>query len=296
MTKSAEITKASASNLAFAFCVLPAEKRDAMCALYAFCREVDDVADDESSPVDERRKRLDEWRSDLKKIYDGNEPSIEVNRELKEIINKYKLPYFLFDELLKGVGMDLEIKRYNTFDELDLYCYRVASVVGLLSLEIFGYTEQKTKEFAIHLGKALQFTNILRDVRNDAARGRIYIPLEEMKRFGVSEEEILNGVYSERFRKLAESIAERAKNHFRQARKTLPTEDKNSMIAAELMGEIYWHLLKKIENQGFNVLGENKIRLGKLKKILIALRAIYWAKVESKIFPASYYKPSYGMQ
>lgn len=295
MTKSAEITKSSASNLAFAFCVLPPEKRDAMCALYAFCREVDDVADDERSPVEERRRKLDEWETDLKKIYDGGEPSFEVNKELRQIIARYQIPYFLFDELLKGVRMDLEIKRYNTFEELDLYCYRVASVVGLLSIEIFGYKNERTKEFAVQLGKALQFTNILRDVRNDAMRGRIYIPLEALKQHGVTEEEILNGVYSDRFRKLAGSIADCAKNHFRQARRILPAEDKNSMIAAELMGEIYWNLLKKIEHENFNVLGEKRIRLGKLKKMVLALKAIYWAKIKSKIFTSSHYKPSYGM-
>lgn len=267
-----------------------------MCSLYAFCREVDDIADDEITPAEERRKKLDAWREDLKKVYDGEEPAFEVNRELKPIILRYNLPFCLFDELLKGVGMDLDIKRYNTFDELDLYCYRVASVVGLLSIEIFGYKNEKTKEFAINLGKALQFTNILRDVKNDAQRGRIYIPLEELKRFGMSEYEIMNGVYSDRFRNLAESIAERAKIHYRNARLALPQEDKKSMIAAELMGEIYWNLLKKIEKQKFNVFGEKRIRLGKFKKIMLGLKAIYWAKVESKLVPASLYNSSYGME
>ncbi|MCX7872293.1 MAG: squalene/phytoene synthase family protein, partial [Verrucomicrobiae bacterium] len=239
-------------------------------------------------------KKINEWRNDLKKIYKGEEPTFEVNKELKQIIKKYNLPFSSFDELLNGVGMDLKIKRYNTFDELDLYCYRVASVVGLLSIEIFGYKNEKTKEFAVELGKALQLTNILRDVRNDALRGRIYIPLEELQRFSVPESDIMEGVHSHRFIKLARSIAEQAKNHFRKARQILPPEDKKSMIAAELMAEIYWNLLKKIEKCNYCVVGENKIRLGKSKKIMLGLKAIYWALVKSKIFPNSQYNPSYG--
>src|SRR5262245_964634 len=191
MQQSRMITRKSASNLALAFVLLPKPKRDGMSALYAFCREVDDVADDESVPLQERRRQLAEWRADLVRACSGQCPSFPVNCELQSIIRQYRLPFEAFDELLKGVEMDLDIKRYASYEELELYCYRVASVVGLLSIEIFGYRDAACKQYAIYLGKALQFTNILRDVRRDAERGRIYLPLSELTRFRVRPEEIL---------------------------------------------------------------------------------------------------------
>ena len=148
-----------------------------MSALYAFCREVDDVADEESVPVAQRREQLAAWRADIRRACDGETPQFPVNRELQVFIRRHKLRFELFDELLKGVEMDLDIKRYADYAELEQYCYRVASVVGLLSIEIFGYQNPATRDYAIHLGKALQLTNILRDVRSDAERGRIYLPL-----------------------------------------------------------------------------------------------------------------------
>src|SRR5206468_4066791 len=207
-----------------------------MSALYAVCREVDDVADDESVPVAERRARLAAWRTDLKRACENQAPQFPVNQELQPFISRHALPYDYFDELIKGVEMDLDIKRYETFQSLEQYCYRVASVVGLLSIEIFGYRNPACRQYAVHLGKALQLTNILRDVRTDAERGRIYLPLEEMERFQVSPEEILALKYSPRFRDLAASAARRARDFYRQAREALPDEERRSMGAAELMG------------------------------------------------------------
>ena len=158
---------------ALAFILLPREKREAMSALYAFCREVDDVADDEAVPVPERRARLAEWDADIRAACEGREPSFPVNRELRPFIARYKLPLTLFQELIRGVEMDLDTQRYEDWAGLDLYCYRVASVVGLLSIEIFGYTDSACRDYAVHLGKALQLTNILRDVREDASRVQI---------------------------------------------------------------------------------------------------------------------------
>src|SRR5665213_769344 len=201
------ITRRSASNLALAFVLLPKPRRHAMAALYAFCREVDDVADDESAPPAQRRAALAAWREDVRRACDGQPPAFEVNRELQPVIAQYRLPFAHFDELIRGMEMDLEIKRYETYEALEQYCYRVASVVGLLSIEIFGYKDPACRDYAIYLGKALQLTNILRDVRTDAERGRIYLPLEDLRRFNVSQQEILDSQYSERFEQLAQAVA-----------------------------------------------------------------------------------------
>src|SRR6185369_7994084 len=275
MQDSQTITRKSASNLALAFVLLPKAKREGMSALYAFCREVDDVADEESMPVEERRAQLALWRADIARACAGETPQFKVNQELKPFIRQHHLPYELFDELIRGVEMDLDIKRYETYQELEQYCYRVASVVGLLSIEIFGYQNPVCRDYANHLGKALQLTNILRDVRTDAERGRIYLPLSELARFEVTEEEILQLQYSDRFKNLAASVAEEARRFYQLAQKTLPAEDRRSMGAAELMGSVYWRLLRKLELRAFDVFGPRPTRLGKLQKTLLIGRTWY---------------------
>lgn len=272
MEQSRAITRKSASNLALAFILLPRGKRDGMSALYAFCREVDDVADDESVPVENRRAELARWREDVRLACEGGEPKIAVNRELQPVIRQYNLQFEYFNELIKGVEMDLDIKRYDTFEELEQYCYRVASVVGLLSIEIFGYRNPACRDYAVYLGKALQLTNILRDVRNDAERGRIYLPHSEMQKFGVEPDDILNFRYTDNYRKLAEHVCARARHYYRLARETLPPEDRESMVAAELMGSVYWRLLEKLQDQRFDVFGPIPTRLTKPQKILLILR------------------------
>jgi phytoene synthase len=185
------------------------------------------------------------------------------------------------------VEMDLDIKRYENYEQLELYCYRVASVVGLLSIEVFGYQDRACRDYAICLGKALQLTNILRDVRSDAQRGRIYLPLSELARFKVLPEEILRLEYSPRFFELASSVAQRARHFYQLARETLPAADRRSMIAAELMGSIYWRLLGKLERQGFNVFGPELTRLSKSQKVLLILRT--WCQ-----FVCGATTPNYG--
>ena len=273
MQHSRAITRKSASNLALAFILLPKSKRDAMSALYAFCRSVDDVADEDAAPVEERRKQLSDWRADVKRACENQSSEFAVNRELQPIIQKYSLPFELFDELIKGCEMDLDIKRYENFEQLELYCYRVASVVGLLSIEIFGYKNPRTREYAIYLGKALQLTNILRDVKTDAARGRIYLPESELKQFNIPENEILLGSYSENFHALAEKIAARATSFYSAARETLPAEDRKNMVAAELMGMVYWRLLKKLERAHFNVFGARPVGLSKPQKLALIFQS-----------------------
>jgi 15-cis-phytoene synthase len=272
MQHSRAITRKSASNLALAFVLLPKPKRDAMSALYAFCREVDDVADEDSAPVDQRRQELAHWRADVKRACENQTPDFPVNRELQPVIREYSLPFELFDEIIKGCEMDLDVKRYEDFERLEAYCYRVASAVGLLSIEIFGYSEAaRTRAYAIHLGRALQLTNILRDVKTDAARGRIYLPLSELKKFNVSEDEILKGIYSDRYLAVAESVAARAKDYYRKAREALTSKDEKSMATAELMRSVYWRLLEKLERKQFNVFGREPVRLNKLEKGFLAL-------------------------
>jgi phytoene synthase len=288
MQESRAITRRSASNLALAFVLLPKRKRDGMSALYAFCREVDDVADDESVPVSERRQRLVSWRTDIQRACNRQTPQFAVNRELQAIIEQCQLAFELFDELLRGVEMDLEIKRYDNYEQLELYCYRVASVVGLLSIQIFGYTDPACRDYAVHLGKALQLTNILRDVRSDAERGRIYLPLSELARFQVTPEEILRLEYSERYLALATSVAGRARHFYAQALHTLPVADRRAMVAAELMGSVYWRLLGKLERQRFNVFGPELTRLNKAQKLLLILRAWYR-------FASGAMSPNYGV-
>lgn len=277
MQVSHHITRKSASNLALAFILLPREKRGEMAALYAFCREIDDVADDENRSFETRRSQLQEWRSDIRTAYEGGTPSFPVNRELQAVIVRRGLPFDLFDELLKGVEMDLEIFRYATMEDLEKYCYRVASVVGLLSIEIFGYQHEGCRDYAVYLGKALQLTNILRDVRNDAERGRIYLPLRECARFGVTEDEILSGQYSEKYARLAQSIGETARDFYSKARESLPASERRSMATAELMGSVYWKLFRKLERRRFNVFAFNETKLTKLHKLFLISRMWYRA-------------------
>ena len=273
MQHSRALTKKSASNLALAFILLPREKRDAMCALYAFCRAVDDVTDEDSAPVAQRRAELAAWREDIRLACENKKPQFLLNQEFAPVIQRFKLPFALFDQLIQGCEMDLEKIRYENFAELELYCHRVASVVGLLSLEIFGYQNPACHAYAVSLGQALQLTNILRDVKNDAARGRIYLPLSELKKFNVSEDDILQARYSENYFALAQSVAGRAKDFYSLAQKTLPPEDRKSMVAAELMGSVYWRLLQKLGQEKFNVFGEQRVRLNKPQKFALIFRS-----------------------
>lgn len=284
---SRDITRRSASNLAFAFFLLPRDRREGMAALYAFCREIDDIADEEDQPIETRRRLLSIWREDIAKACHSGSCELPVIRELVPVIRRFNLPLHLFEEIISGVEMDLEVNRYETSSDLDAYCYKVASAVGLLSIEIFGYQHASARDYAVALGKALQITNILRDVSNDAERGRIYIPIQEMKRYHVEESEILEGVFSERYCKLASNFGERATGYYRQARSLLNEVDRKSMIAAECMGAIYWCLLQKLEDERFNVFKPRRIQVSKSRKLSLALRT--W--IRNRYFPSM---PCYG--
>lgn len=264
---SQEITRKSASNLALAFILLPKEKRKAMVSLYAFCRLVDDIADEETASVPERAREINRYREGLQKIFDGLSPEIPFLEEFAPIIRRYHIPYDLLNDLLKGMEMDLEGVEYRTWEDLDLYCYRVASSVGLMSLRIFGFTRPETEEYALALGRALQYTNILRDVKTDQQKGRLYLPSQELARFNVSREDIFAGRYTENYRRFAEAYKERALGYYRRAREVLPEVDRPNMIAAELMGAVYWQLFLKLIHFQYDVFSHERIRLTKCEKV-----------------------------
>jgi len=267
----AEVTRRSSSNFYYAFMLLPVARRRALNAVYAFCRFVDDIADGES--IGEPAVLLTRWREELRNVFAGA-PTRPVSRALADNVARFNLSRRPFEEVIDGVEMDLTRRRYETFDELVLYCRRVASAVGLICIEIFGYTNPSARTYAEQLGLAFQMTNILRDVREDAARGRIYLPLEDLRRFAVGEDEILRGEYSSRFHGLMEFEADRAREFYRAAARALAPEDRASMIAAEGMRLIYSALLDQIARADYRVL-ERRLSLSAPRKLYLVGRA--WA-------------------
>ena len=271
MSEAKEITKKSQSNLAFAFISLPKEKRQDIVTFYAFCRKVDDAADDPNVPMADRKNWLQRWRRWLHQAEPG-EPGFAG--ELRTLIKKYRIDHQLFEEILLGVEMDLEPVRFQNFEALHQYCYRVASAVGLVSIEIFGYRNPQCKEYARRLGVALQLTNIIRDVDKDLQNGgRIYLPLNELAMFGYSEEALRSRTYNVSFFRLMQFQAERAHSFFREAKRSLPAEDRRSMIAAEGMRAIYFALLRRIEKDRFRLF-EKTYRLSRAEKAVLLLGQI----------------------
>ncbi|MEX1140591.1 MAG: presqualene diphosphate synthase HpnD [Bacteroidota bacterium] len=256
------------SNFYVSFLSLPEPKREAIETIYAFCRYTDDIVDQDADPK-EKHRRLRQWTKEVQKALYGNSRSSMLNR-LGTIIRRFDIPVDHFHDLLKGMEMDLSKTRYETFEELDTYCYRAASTVGLICAEVFGYHKTRTKDYAVNLGKALQLTNILRDVKSDAKRGRIYLPLEDLRRFGYSEEELLASVYNERFVALMKFECDRARDFFRKAKASLAEEDKPLFSAARIMGNIYYLLLKRIESRNYDVYSR-RIRLAPPVKLLVAM-------------------------
>lgn len=233
-----------------------------MTVFYAFCRVIDDVADSVELSAVEKRVRLAKWRQ-LLRAGSPNEPSLAG--DMRRLIDKYSLPHGMLEEIIDGVEMDLSILRYPTFDELRIYCYRVASAVGLVSIEIFGYRNPRCKQYAVELGMALQMTNIIRDVGKDLQNGRIYLPQEDLARFHYSETELAQRQYNERFVRLMQFQAGRAHQFFANAAEALPAEDRRAMAPAEIMGSVYRGLLRRIELDKFRVF-EKEYRLSKVEK------------------------------
>jgi phytoene synthase len=245
-----EITRASKSNLAFAFVSLGKERRRDITVFYAFCRLIDDIADASDLPLAEKARQLADWRQALRGPL-PEEPLLAP--EVRRLMARYPITLAMLDEIIDGVEMDLTISSYENFADLREYCYRVASAVGLVSIEIFGYRNPACKEYAVELGLALQITNILRDVARDLASGRIYLPKEDMNRFEYGASDLAAHTYDQRFLKLMQFEARRAREYFARAAAALPPEDRKAMVGAEIMGSIYRALLEKMERDRYRV-------------------------------------------
>ena len=262
-----EKAAASGSSFYYSFLFLPEERRRAITALYAFCREVDDVVD-ECSDVGVARMKLAWWRQEITSAYHG-QPQHPVARALAEVSGRFNLPQQRLQEIIDGMEMDLEHNRYPDFASLRVYCHRVASVVGLLSAEIFGYQDQRTLAYAADLGMAFQLTNIIRDVGEDARRNRIYLPLDELTEHGVSVTDIASARETDGFRHLIKFQIERALGFYDRASSELPAVDRKSQRAGLVMAAIYRTLLDEIKNDGCRVLTQ-RISLTPVRKLWIA--------------------------
>ncbi len=258
----AKITRQSKSNLAPAFISLRRERRHDITIFYAFCRVIDDIADSSELNVAEKQQRLAAWRDMLRAAIPDEPP---LAHDMRRLIGKYALSTEMLGEIISGVEMDSSISRYATFEQLRVYCYRVASAVGLVSIEIFGYRNLACKEYAVQLGLALQMTNIIRDVAKDLRNGRIYLPQEDLAQFEYPESELQDRQYNEHFVRLMEFEAARTRQFFTRAAALLPREDRRSMVAAEIMGSVYRGLLRQMEMDKFRVF-EKEYRLSKLQK------------------------------
>jgi len=274
----ARLTRKSRSNFYYAFLTLPRRRRDALYAVYAFCRTVDDIADlGDERGVDRaaQRTELERWRRDVARCYEpGGRPEHPIAAGLARAVSEFAIPREALLAIIDGVEMDLDQVRYETAEDLYPYCYRVASAVGLCCIEIFGYTDPRAREYAVNLGTALQLTNIMRDVGADARAGRVYVPQEDLRKFGVTTEDLRAGRYSDEFVSLMRHQAARARQFYRAARDAFPTTDARSLVAAEIMGRIYRALLDEIEARGFRVF-EERVTVPTGRKLAIALRC--WA-------------------
>jgi 15-cis-phytoene synthase len=276
------LTKTSGSNFACAFRFLPKPQRKALYAIYAFCRVTDDLVD-EGAPtardagaesIRPALEQLKAWRAELDACFRG-ESSHPVMLGLTETIRAFQIPHAYFEELLTGVEMDVVKSRYATFGELQQYCYRVAGVVGLMCIEVFGYTRPETRTYAERLGTAFQLTNILRDLGYDAARGRIYLPQEDLQRYGYTEADLLDRKVTPAFRSLMRFEVARAREFYAAAQAALPVQDRRAMLPAEIMTAIYRRILERIEATDYDVFSR-RIRLSDPYRLLLALGC--WAR------------------
>ncbi|MFQ5468957.1 MAG: presqualene diphosphate synthase HpnD [Gammaproteobacteria bacterium] len=272
-------TAKSGSSFYYSFLFLPSHKRLAITALYAFCREVDDVVD-ECTDIEIARTKLAWWRNEIDNLFNDN-PQHPVTNALLEPTKDFNLPREHFYEILDGMEMDLDYSSYGSFKNLSLYCHRVASIVGLMAAEIFGYKNRNTLKFAHHLGMAFQLTNILRDVREDFSRNRLYIPLDELDKFGVSVSDIESFKTSSNIQALFKFQAQRARQYYDQAFEQLPNEDRFNQLSGLIMANIYIATLEEIENDGFRVL-QNRIKLTPLRKLWVAWKTVRQEKQRIK--------------
>ncbi|HEV7499540.1 MAG TPA: presqualene diphosphate synthase HpnD [Vicinamibacteria bacterium] len=267
----ARITRQSGTSFYYAFRILPAAKRRAIFALYSFCRVVDDCVDEADG---EGEAGLHRWLDEAHRCYAG-EPTTELGRELAEAVHEFPIPRACFEQIVEGCRMDLTTRRYATFFLLRTYCEKVASAVGLASIEIFEYRDPGTRAYAVELGVALQLTNILRDVATDAARGRLYLPLEDLARFGVAEDELLDAPSHPRRREVTSLLAfegARASEHYARAAALLPPADRRAMASAEVMAAVYRALLDEMGRRGYPI--GPRLRLSTARRLWVAARAL----------------------
>lgn len=269
-----EKTAKSGSSFYYSFMFLPKERREAITALYAFCREVDDIAD-ECTDFNIAQTKLNWWRTEIEGLYQ-DKPQHPVSKALVNPIKTYHLNAEHFIEIIDGMEMDLKFNRYEDFKQLQLYCYRVASVVGLLSAQIFGFNNRKTLKYAHDLGMAFQLTNIVRDVGEDARRNRIYLPLDELARFKVTEDDILHSRESEAVKHLLDHQIERAESYYDRAIRELPNEDRKSQRVGLMMAAIYRTLLREIKADGAEKVLNSRTSLGAFRKLWLAFKV--WIK------------------
>ena len=267
------------TSFSYSFVVLPRAKRNAITAVWDFCRAVDDTVDElvpcgagHPAPAAEReqaRQKLEEWRRDLERCYVGGSPKSAEARALQPFVAAFRLPRDAFEAVIDGVAMDLERCRYERFDDLLEYCRLVASAVGLICIEIFGYRDPRTRDYAVDLGIALQLTNIIRDVGVDLARGRIYLPLEDLARAGCSEADLRQERVTRPVRALLAFECERARGYYQKADAELPRIDRRRMVAARIMGAIYFDILRRIERGGYDVF-RGVVRAPRSRRAVIA--------------------------
>ena len=262
------LTRKSRSNFFYAFLCLPRPQREALYAVYAFCRIVDDAVDVGEDRA-AQRKELGRWRAEMAQVFEGS-PEHPAAQRLQEAVKIFPIPREALSEIIAGVEMDLDRSTYGTFDELYPYCYRVASAVGLCCIEIFGYTDVRAREYAVNLGVALQLTNIMRDVQPDARAGRVYLPQEDLARFGVTAGDLAAGRYTPDFVRLMEYEAARAHAYYERAWAAKPRADEHTLFAAEIMGRTYFALLETIERRRFRVFGK-RVSVPTPRKLGIAL-------------------------
>jgi len=263
----------------YSFLVLPPDQRQAIIAVWDFCRAVDDAVDevDEARGADSARAALHVWREELARCYDGLIPETLQGRRLQPFIVRFELPRQAFEDVIDGVAMDIDKTRYNTFMELFEYCQRVASAVGMICIRIFGCRGERAKDYALNLGVALQLTNILRDVKGDHERGRVYLPLEDLAAAGCTVEDLATGRMSDPVRHLIKFECDRARDFYRRAIEARPAEDRKLLVAAEIMRAVYFETLRRIERNAYDVFSA-RIRVPRPRQAVIALRQWMWQR------------------
>lgn len=257
------------TSFSYSFLVLPAAERDAVIAVWEFCRAVDDAVDEEPDPA-RASTRVGEWRAEVGRLFGPDAPATAQGRRLRPFVERFQLSREPFDQLIEGVEMDLHRTRYETFDELVEYCRRVASAVGVMCVEIFGCRGPEARDYALHLGLALQITNIIRDVKEDLSRGRVYLPQADLRRFGCTEAALAAGRVTDPVRRLLAFECARAREHYARAAEVMPQPCTRRLVAAEIMGGIYFEILRRIERRGYDVFA-GRVRVPKPVRARIAL-------------------------